>query len=106
MKAIGETMTRKRIYELTRGQCRFPTTPDNAPTHFFCAEPVEGEKAVYCPAHEDVCYDRRSAERRKADHESTAAARAAKAAKSHWGFAFAPKGDRIGANDTVTEHLK
>lgn len=70
-------MTPQPIYLLRRGQCRFPVTPDEAPSHLFCAEPVEREGVVYCAEHAARCYDRRPAEIRRAHAEKAALARAA-----------------------------
>jgi hypothetical protein len=71
-------VTPKPIYMLRRSQCRFPVTPDEAPSHLFCAEPVEREGVVYCAEHAAICYDRRPAEKRRADAERAAVMRAAR----------------------------
>lgn len=65
----------KPIHLLRRGECRFAVTPHSAPSHLFCAEPVEKEGAVYCAHHAEICFDRRSAEQRQADAERAAIAR-------------------------------
>lgn len=65
----------KPIHLLRRGECRFAVTPHSAPSHLFCAEPVEAEGAVYCACHAALCYDRRPAEKRRADAERMALAR-------------------------------
>lgn len=70
-------MTGQPIYSLRRGQCRFPVTPDEAPSHLFCAEPVEAEGIVYCAEHAAICYDRRPPEKRRSDFAKAAAMRAA-----------------------------
>lgn len=62
----------KPIHLLRRGQCRFAVTPHAARSHLFCAEPVEAEGAVYCACHAALCYDRRPAEKRRADAERAA----------------------------------
>ena len=62
----------KPIHLLRRGQCRFAVTPHSAPSHLFCAEPVEAEGAVYCACHAAICYDRRPAGKRRADAEHMA----------------------------------
>lgn len=62
----------KPITALRRGQCRFAITPDNAPSHLFCAEPVEHEKSPYCARHAAICFDRRSAEARRLQGEHMA----------------------------------
>lgn len=67
----------KPIHLLRRGQCRFAVTPHSAPSHLFCAEPVEHEKSSYCAHHAEICFDRRSAEQRRADAERAAIAREA-----------------------------
>lgn len=66
----------KPIHLLRRGQCRFAVTPHSAPSHLFCSEPVEHEKSPYCAHHAEICFDRRSAEQRRADHERMENARA------------------------------
>jgi hypothetical protein len=70
-------MDPKPIYMLRRGQCRFPVTPDEVPSHLFCAEPVEREGVVYCAEHAAICYDRRPASVRRFHAERAALARAA-----------------------------
>jgi hypothetical protein len=62
----------KPIHLLRRGECRFAITPHSAPSHLFCAESVEKEGAVYCACHAALCYDRRPAEKRRADAERAA----------------------------------
>lgn len=62
----------KPMLSLRRGQCRFAVTPHSAPSHLFCAEPVEHEKSSYCAHHAEICFDRRSAEQRRADAERAA----------------------------------
>ena len=65
----------KPIHLLRRGECRFAVTPHAARSHLFCAEPVEHEKSSYCAHHAEICFDRRSEERRRADAEKAAIAR-------------------------------
>lgn len=71
-------MSRLAITDLRLNQCRYPVTPDNAPRHFFCGEPVEHEKSPYCPEHAARCFDRRADVVKKAAAERAAVARAAK----------------------------
>lgn len=64
------------IYDLRIGQCKFATTPFDAPKHLFCAEPVEYEGCPYCAEHAARCFDRRPAEVKKAHAERGALMRA------------------------------
>ena len=66
------------IIDLGSGQCRFPTTPFDAPKHFFCGEPVEYENCPYCPTHAARCFDRRTAERKRDEAERAELARMAR----------------------------
>lgn len=70
-------MTGIKITDLQPGQCRFPVTPDSAPKHFFCGEPVEYPKCPYCPTHAERCFDRRADEVKRAHAQRAAVARAA-----------------------------
>lgn len=68
------------LTDLRIGQCRFPVTPHHAPSHLFCADPVEAPGATYCPVHAAMCFDRRTPQERRADYDRAARARAGKEA--------------------------
>lgn len=68
------------LTELRIGQCRFLVTPHFASSHLFCAAAVEAPGATYCPEHAAICFDRRTPQERRADHDRAARARAAKEA--------------------------
>ena len=61
-------MTGKTITDLKFCQCRYPTSQDKRGTYLFCAARTESEKSPYCAEHAALCFDRRPAERRRADH--------------------------------------
>ena len=62
-------MTGKTITDLKFCQCRYPTSQDKRGTHLFCGEITESEKSPYCAEHAALCFDRRPAERKRADRE-------------------------------------
>jgi hypothetical protein len=48
---------RWRLQDLSRTQCRYATTPDDAKTHYFCGEPkMFGSSHPWCTEHYHMVY--------------------------------------------------